>query len=262
LTCIVDSGAQSVTTAAVTVAAGFDPVSLFSGGEQGGFYDASDLSALWQDIDGTVPITADGQSVARIDDKSGRGNHLIQSDSAKRPLYKTAGGLHWLQFDGSDDLISATRTFAMASGAGFLVGVAQRELVRKNSSTYAFSVFGAPNFQAHIPFGSSGTSFDAGGNTGAQRITGTSLAVGVDLVAIQQRTAANAYSVRRNGAAFGTATTNTATIEGGFHRLGTHIDGGNHFNGRIYAFIFVQADKSANVSDVEAWLADKSGVTL
>jgi hypothetical protein len=88
----------------------FDPATLFASGELGGWYDPSDLSTLFQDTAGTVPVTAAGQLVARISDKSGNGNHLTQSTLAARPLYQTGSGLHWLDFDATDDF--------MASAAG------------------------------------------------------------------------------------------------------------------------------------------------
>jgi hypothetical protein len=70
------------------------------------WYDPSDLSTMWKDTAGTDPVTADGDAVARIDDKSGNARHLTQGTAANRPLYKTAGGLHWLQFDGTNDQLS------------------------------------------------------------------------------------------------------------------------------------------------------------
>lgn len=70
------------------------------------WYDPSDLSTLWQDTAGTVAVTTDGQAVARINDKSGNAYHLTHGTAANRPLYKTSGGLHWLDFDGVDDFLS------------------------------------------------------------------------------------------------------------------------------------------------------------
>jgi len=84
----------------------FDPASLFTGGYTGGWYDPSDLSTLWQDSARTTQVTADGEPVGCIDDKSGNGNHLTQSTSGARPQYKTSGGLHWLEFDGIDDFMT------------------------------------------------------------------------------------------------------------------------------------------------------------
>ena len=64
---------------------GFSPLSLFAASEPGFWFDPSDLSTLFQDTAGTVPVTVAGQSVARINDKSGRGNHATQSTSLSRP---------------------------------------------------------------------------------------------------------------------------------------------------------------------------------
>jgi hypothetical protein len=65
---------------------GFSPISLFSAGEQGAWYDPSDFSTMFQDSAGTTPVTAVEQPVGRILDKSGRGNHASQATSASRPV--------------------------------------------------------------------------------------------------------------------------------------------------------------------------------
>ena len=66
--------------------------------------DAGNISTLWQDVAGTVPVTAAGQAVARVDDVSGKGNHALQATVAAQPLYQVdAFGNGYLQFDGVDD---------------------------------------------------------------------------------------------------------------------------------------------------------------
>jgi hypothetical protein len=65
---------------------GFSPATLFAAGEQGYWLDPSDFSTMFQDSAGTTPVTAVGQNVGRILDKSGRGNHFIQSSLASRPV--------------------------------------------------------------------------------------------------------------------------------------------------------------------------------
>ena len=83
---------------------GFNPRSLFAAGEQGIWLDPSDFSALYQDAAGTTPVTAVGQPVGKILDKSGRGNHATQSTGASRPtLQQDSNGLYYLRFDGTDD---------------------------------------------------------------------------------------------------------------------------------------------------------------
>ena len=64
----------------------FSPASLFAAGEQGAWYDPSDLSTMFQDAAGTTPVTAVEQPVGKILDKSGRGNHASQSTAASRPV--------------------------------------------------------------------------------------------------------------------------------------------------------------------------------
>jgi|GEM_PF-3268664 len=48
----------------------FDPASLFKNGEQGFLLDPSDLSTMFQDAAGTVPVTAVGQPLGLVLDKS------------------------------------------------------------------------------------------------------------------------------------------------------------------------------------------------
>lgn len=82
----------------------FSPRSLFAAGEQGIWLDPSDFSSMYQDGAGTTPVTALGQPVGKILDKSGRGNHATQSTSASRPtLQQDSNGLYYLSFDGTDD---------------------------------------------------------------------------------------------------------------------------------------------------------------
>jgi hypothetical protein len=62
------------------------PRTLFIGGTQGVWYDPSDLSTMFQDELGNVPVTGVEQPVRRILDKSGNGNHATASADARRPV--------------------------------------------------------------------------------------------------------------------------------------------------------------------------------
>lgn len=64
----------------------FSPLSLFAAGEQGAWFDPSDFTTLFQDDAGTIPVTAVEQTVGRMLDKSGRGNHASQATSGSRPI--------------------------------------------------------------------------------------------------------------------------------------------------------------------------------
>jgi hypothetical protein len=64
-----------------TLAGGFSPAALFAAGEQGGWWDCSDFSTLFQDSAGTTPVTAVEQPVGLMLDKS---KNAIGTNGAKR----------------------------------------------------------------------------------------------------------------------------------------------------------------------------------
>lgn len=86
----------------------FTPAILFGSGEEGCWYDPSDLSTMYQDAAGTTPVTSHNDPVGLIQDKSGNAYHMTQSTAGFRPLYQTDGVLHWLKFDGVDDFLLTT----------------------------------------------------------------------------------------------------------------------------------------------------------
>jgi hypothetical protein len=79
--------------ARVSGGGGFDPASLFAAGEQGAWYDPSDLTTLFQDTAGATPVTAAGQSVALVRNKSqSRRNLFIRSEEFDSGSWPKAGG--------------------------------------------------------------------------------------------------------------------------------------------------------------------------
>lgn len=70
-------------------------------------FDPSDMSTLYQDAAGTIPVTAVEQPVGKILDKSGNGNHATQSITAYRPVLKQdANGSYYLNSDNVDDYLN------------------------------------------------------------------------------------------------------------------------------------------------------------
>lgn len=92
--------------------------------------DANDISTLWQDSGFTTPVTADTQSVAGWQDKSGNARHFNQTLAATNfPTYRTniTGGKPAILFDGTDDYLSAAGANALAitnNGNGFTLMMA------------------------------------------------------------------------------------------------------------------------------------------
>lgn len=107
---------------------------LFANGEQGFFYDPNDLSTMYQDAAGTIPVTAAGQPVGLMKDKSGRNNHAFQTVSASRPILQrnATTGANYLEFDGVDDFfITNSIDFATTDEITVIAAV-------KNTSTAGY----------------------------------------------------------------------------------------------------------------------------
>lgn len=97
---------------------GFNPSILFALGEPGAWYDPSDMSTMFQDTAGTVPVTAAGQSVAMVLDKS-KGlvlgpelvtNGAFDTDTAwtKGPGWVIAGGVASITSSAATNAITQT----------------------------------------------------------------------------------------------------------------------------------------------------------
>lgn len=71
------------------VIAGFSPLSLFSGGQVGVWYDPSDFSTLFENTDGTGAISTVEKPVGKMLDKSGNGFHVTAANnSTARPIFR------------------------------------------------------------------------------------------------------------------------------------------------------------------------------
>lgn len=103
-------------------------------------YDFTDLSKMWKDTAGTVPVTsADvGQEVARVDDCSGWGIHLNVSESGKRPVLAVDGGRYCLFFNCPTESGSGTSAEAkwLGNADTWLAGV--RDFDGPNSGVTAY----------------------------------------------------------------------------------------------------------------------------
>jgi hypothetical protein len=117
----------------------FNPLSLFASGEKGVWFDPTDPSTLFQDAAGTVPVTAYGQKVGKILDKSGNGNHATQSNAALQPTYQIDNeGNPNLTFSGSYTQL-VTRAIDFTGTAQMMVGVGLN-VVGSSSSAVALEL--------------------------------------------------------------------------------------------------------------------------
>jgi hypothetical protein len=68
-------------------------------------------AGLYTDNAGTIPATADGDTIGRWADQSGNGYHASQTTAGSRPTLKIINGKRYIRFDGTaDNLGSSTLT--------------------------------------------------------------------------------------------------------------------------------------------------------
>ncbi|HBM28028.1 MAG TPA: hypothetical protein DDZ92_03900 [Halomonas sp.] len=254
----------------------FDPLTLFANGEQGAWHDPSDLSTLFQDSAGSTPVTAAGQPVGLMLDKSGRNNHARQTTAAARPLYQIDAGKPYLAFDGVDDFM-VTTAFDWGSDEAFIgVGVRANTIhpgiifetsVDAPTTNGTFRLFSAAANAGRYGAGVRGIT-DSATTYNPNGIPGTNY-VGslVGTTAGADRAANLAW--RLNGLAqTESQSLSTGPAGGGSfgnHPLyiGTRAGTSLPFNGRIYGAILRNLNPdTATIEAIEQYLAAKAGVIL
>ena len=180
---------------------GFSPSTLFAGGEQGAWYDPSDMSTLWQDSAGTTPVTASGQPVGLMLDKSGRGNHATQATAASRPTKAVGplGGVRNLAV-GSADVNNSSRWAASITQSGITAtriaqgtdvdGLPYADVRYAGVATATFQGNAYSNASSRTP-ASIGSVFTT--SCYVQRIAGTVSGVSGILVAVNEENSTPAY---------------------------------------------------------------------
>jgi hypothetical protein len=230
---------------------------------------------LFKDTAATIPVTTDGDLVARINDTSGNGFHATNANTAQQATYRTDGTLHWLEWTSgkSYDMASAGAIFAGASyGATFAVtepadipNVERRKLV-------SFSAGSRDDRTRHDAIVSGNRIGIAGRRVGSDSYVAwdyTSSPI-VKQVTAHIQDWQNARGIlRKNGAQVLDEPMHGAGISGSdtssFVVLGSHIipeDGSQYFEGKLFGLIIVAVRIDTDLAGVERELGKWAGITL
>lgn len=222
---------------------------LFASGEQGVWYDPSDFGTLFQDSAGTTQVTAVGQPVGKMLDKSGRGNHATQPTAINRPvLQQDANQKYYLAFNGTNSWMS-TAAFAtpIAQPVSYFIGrtwdsitADPRHIFDGDATNRQFFVGSAANEYLHA---------------------GLKVAIIAPTAAVP-----NVISLLANGASSfvrknGVQTNgDVGTGAMGVLYLGSNYLNSNYGNFRLYSFIMRGAASSdAQLASAEAYANSKTG---
>lgn len=252
----------------------FDPLSLFAAGEQGVWYDPSDLSTLFQDSAGTTPVTAAGQPVGRMLDKSGCGNHATQTtDAARRILRVDENGRYYLAHTGSNTWmqtgnVNFTGTDKMSVFAGVkklsnTVGMVYEHSastgVWAGSSYLTTGTDAVTGYTALVRGSITPTTANFSGRFTAE--ANPDLAV----LAITHSISGDLSTIRRNGVAGTNGTAERGTGNFGNYQLYMFRRAGisAQWDGDFYGLIIRGAMSDASqISNAERWMSVKTGVTF
>ena len=254
------------------------PAVLFATGERGAWYDPSDLSTLFQDAAGTTPVTAIGQSVGKVLDKSGNTNHATQATAGNRPILRQDSlGFNYLDFNGSSSfLATASAQFSAADKLSVFSATTQNngsisiilELSQNvNSNTGTFYLVSSEASAGDLSFRNRGNGPNQIGGASAGAVTPITRVVSQSLD-IAGTTIASEIAVRINQSPETLLnppiSTDSGTGNYGAYPLyiGARAGTSLFFNGRIYGLIIRGVSSSAGqINLAEQWLNYKAPLT-
>lgn len=229
------------------------------------YYDATDISTLWKDTAGTDPVTTAGDLVARIDDLSGNGHHLLQATSGSRGAYASGGGI---TMDGTADVYLESTA---ASNTALPVYLACAYTRGTSSTALGLFRFGGATTE-HASLAQT-----ASDPTGRLLTYIRDTTVGQILV----NTANNSWPVSTKKVIDGLSINGTTDAQVNNGTLGTGantwsgadtiaapkagvcgLSGGAASAGTFWAGIIALANPGSDRANAKQWLADIAGVTL
>jgi hypothetical protein len=122
----------------------YSPLILFSASEPGVWYDPSDITTLFQDTSGTTPVTATGQSVGLMLDKSkglALGSELVTNGNFSAGSTGWTLGLGWSVTGGAASITVSLATNALTQGIGVAGKTYQITYTIVSVSAQGFRVF-------------------------------------------------------------------------------------------------------------------------
>lgn len=256
---------------AALMGSAFTPAHLFASGEQGVWYDPSDFSTMSQDDAGATPVTATGQAVGRILDKSGRGNHATQATPTSRPILRQdSGGRYYLEFDGTDDSLS-TASITLGSVDKLQAFVGLRKMsdaaagVVYETSANAGANSGTAALYAPSTPATANYQFFSRGTTGRTATPSPYAAPVTSVLSCASDISAPLINARVNG---GVETFNSTLSQGTGNYLSNALHIGRRngatvpFNGWLYGLIIRFSATNldaASIANAERWMNGKTG---
>ncbi len=223
----------------------------------GAMYSAAE--STFQDRSATPSTDAgNGDPVGTMLDLSGNGHEVIAPSDGARPTRTDSGGLSYLDFDGSTDELRQQATLSLGTGSFICAGIQKKvdtddvTRVIGSASVGQMRVTSAGSFDCTVgnaTVGNGRINHTIGNTADAQVLSWG-----------RSSDENNAY-LREDGTEVRTRN-HLVTSHNQAWALGSNV--GSQFTSyRLYALVFLNKyPTSGEIADVEAWVAERTGVTL
>lgn len=227
-------------------------------------FNADNITTLWQDVAGETPVTEPGQTVARIDDLSGQGNHATQSDPAKRPTYQLdANGRGYLDFDGVDDFLTMATLDLGTKTELSVVAAFQRDVVSNSILMESGSQFNTidggytllSQAAGLVSLGLNGSASGAGFSSATTSSTDPLIVSAVlDTAASVVADTIREGRLNQTGGLFPQSSVQVISLNlaSAAHYIGSRAGASLFFNGKLYGLVLTATapDETPNVSRI------------
>jgi len=245
---------------------GFSPSSVVSTFYASAWYDPSDMSTLFQDSAGTIPVTASNDPVGLMKDKSGNGLHMRQTVALSRPTFVITGSRRRLYFDGLDDCLLSDTITPTVGKFEAIVGLTKAADPAARGTVFNMpdNGFSAVALEAPLAAGTNTRLYHAGLTTGRSVATALSLNTPV-VYGIISDLAGPTLTLRANGvqAATDASTTGGGNFRSGQMSLGDYVTPtGRRFQGYLNGAIFRWSPTlltAAQMTACENWMNSRTG---
>lgn len=228
-------------------------------------FDFSDVTsatlAAWFDASDESTITDSSGATTQWDDKSGNGNHALQSVSTSygpTTGTRTINGLNALDFDGGDDYLALTSSISYTSGYTVFIVVEGDDFSGTNEKVLISGDTGA-NFELRIETSPAGIVQIIKRNTGIYAQLTSALPTATPGI-ISARSGVSGNDLELNGVGVSNATATSYT--GDIKLIGRQGSPPDYFNGLIAEIgIFTGIMDLTDLNSCGNYLADKWGRT-
>lgn len=233
---------------------GWTPADLFAGGYQGVFFDINDRATLWADTGATTPAVLNG-GIARVNDKSGNGNNLLQGTGGSQPLLKQTSGRGRALFDGVADFLATSAVDLSASDeVTVMLSLAKSSDVA--TQVVAENTTAAGSFRLYVPAGGTGYTHGMTGTLSSDSTATGFPAIDVSVVTGLGKISTDTNIIRVDGVQRASTATDQGAGNMGNYAiyLGMREGSAFPFTGSVYSFFVINRLLTADeLTLLETW---------